>query len=110
MFLYVADIKHFCDFMVLQVTSTFYTISARKDNYKFSSLENFKVGGSLDHVHLLRLCPSCSHILDSEGFIAYGIYSVKVNSWQGNVMRVKSYQIVCTSSNCSLYCLGVSYK
>lgn len=89
-FLYLADIIHVCDFMVSQVTSTFYTISARKQNYKFSSLENFKVGGSLDLVQLLRLCPSCSHILDSEGFIAYGIHSVKVNSWQGNVMQVKS--------------------
>lgn len=55
MFLYVADIEHFCDFMVSQVTSTFYTNSARKDNYKFSSLENFKVGVSLDHVQFLRL-------------------------------------------------------
>lgn len=51
-FLYLADIMHVCDFNVSQVTSTFYTISARKQNYKFSSLEDFKVGGSLDHVQL----------------------------------------------------------
>jgi hypothetical protein len=34
----------------LQVTLTYYTIQARKENYKFSSLQNFKV--SLNFVRL----------------------------------------------------------